>query len=81
MNNTTLIYDKVLNIIGDENRIKRDELLKAHTTFRIGGPADLMVMPVSADEIVKLIDLFKTENIKYIILGNGSNVLASDAGF
>ena len=81
MNNTTLIYDKVLNIIGDENRIKRDELLKAHTTFRIGGPADLMVMPASADEIVKLTDLFKTENIKYIILGNGSNVLASDAGF
>lgn len=81
MNNTTLIYDKVLNIIGDENRIKRDELLKAHTTFRIGGPADLMVMPASADEIVKLTDLFKTENIKYIILGNGSNVLASDAGY
>ena len=81
MNNTTLIYNKVLDIIGDENRIKRDELLKAHTTFRIGGPADLMVMPASADEIVKLTDLFKTENIKYIILGNGSNVLASDAGY
>ncbi|MBR5228267.1 MAG: UDP-N-acetylmuramate dehydrogenase [Firmicutes bacterium] len=81
MNNSTSIYKKVLSILGDENRIKTGEPLSAHTTFRVGGPADLMVMPATKEEIIKLIDLFQTENIKYIILGNGSNVLVSDAGY
>ena len=81
MKNTTSIYNKVLAIIGDENRVKKDEPLKAHTTFKVGGPADLMVMPSSKEEIIKLLDLFKEEDTKYLILGNGSNVLASDAGY
>lgn len=81
MKNTTFIYNKALAVLGDESRVKKDEPLKAHTTFKVGGPADLMVMPSSKEEIIKLIDLFQAEKIKYMILGNGSNVLASDAGY
>ncbi len=81
MNITESIYNKVKALIGEANRIKKDEPLKSHTTFKIGGPADLMVMPASKEEIVNLINLFSEEEIKYLILGNGSNVLARDEGY
>ena len=52
-----------------------------HTTFRIGGPADLFVAPENTDEIKKLIAICKEEEVPYFILGNGSNLLVSDKGY
>ena len=56
-----------------------DEPMEKHTTFKIGGPADLYVEP-SVAQVVPLIALLKENNIPYTIIGNGSNLLVSDDG-
>ena len=56
-----------------------DEPMTRHTTFKIGGPAEVYVEP-TIKEAVELITYCRSEKIAYTILGNGSNVLVSDAG-
>ena len=58
-----------------------DEPLSKHTTFRIGGPAKYIFMPKNSDEIKQVIEYCKKNKEKYIVLGNGSNVLFSDEGY
>lgn len=62
-------------------RIKYNEPLANHTSFNIGGPADVFVTVENEEELAKAINFVKAENIRYFLLGNGSNVLASDEGF
>ncbi|SEA03208.1 UDP-N-acetylmuramate dehydrogenase [Pseudobutyrivibrio sp. ACV-2] len=56
-----------------------DEPMKKHTTFRIGGPADIYVEP-SISEVVPLITLLREKNVPFMVIGNGSNLLVSDDG-
>ncbi len=58
-----------------------DEPMKKHTTFKIGGNADIFVVPKSIDEIKKVISLCKEQSIPYYVIGNGSNILVGDKGF
>lgn len=62
-------------------RYYTDEPLSAHTTFRVGGKCDIMVCPNSAESLAKLAKLAGELELKYFILGNGSNVLFSDSGY
>ena len=57
-----------------------NELLAAHTTFRLGGPADLFVEAQTLDELVEFVRLARQRGIPIFILGNGSNVLVRDGG-
>lgn len=59
-------------------RCERDVPLSKHTTYKVGGNARLMVYPKSVESLVKLLKLIKANDIKYKILGLGSNVLFSD---
>jgi len=61
--------------------IKYDESLSRHTTFRIGGNADLYLIPHSVDALVDVIRTVRDSGVKFYVLGNGSNVLFDDAGF
>ncbi len=54
--------------------------LKKHTTYRIGGPADLMIFPKSKQDLIKVIEIINKNKIQLTILGSGSNVLVSDNG-
>ena len=67
-----LIYNGLFYLI--------NEPMNRHTTFQIGGPADIVVYPTRRREICDLVRICRTEDIPYISLGNGSNVLVSDAG-
>lgn len=58
-----------------------NEPMNRHTTFRIGGPADLFVMPASTEEIREIIGLCRTESVPYYVIGNGSNLLVGDKGY
>ena len=60
---------------------KENEPLSAHCTFRIGGPADLFVMPRDEDQLCQAVQFCKQAEIRYYLLGNGSNVLFADEGF
>lgn len=62
------------------DQIKENEPMKHHTTFRIGGVADVMVLPYKEREIIDVIDLAKKHNIPYTVVGNGSNILVTDKG-
>jgi len=58
----------------------QDELVSKYTTFEIGGKCDLLVKPKSYDSVKDIIECCRKNNIKYYILGKGSNVLVSDKG-
>lgn len=62
-----------------EMEFRLDESMKMHTTFRIGGPADIYVEP-SVSEMVPLIAFLKEKDAPYMVIGNGSNLLVSDDG-
>lgn len=73
------IYEGIKSRIASEN-ILRNEMMKNHTSFKIGGPADIMILPKTIDDIVFSVDYCKKHNIKHLIIGNGSNLLVSDRG-
>jgi len=62
-------------------RILKDEMMKNHTTFKIGGPAKYFLEINSGEELIEVIKLINKDGLNYIIIGNGSNLLVSDAGF
>lgn len=59
----------------------KSEPMRNHTTFRVGGPAKYIFMPADVSEIKSVIEYARQNNEKYMILGNGSNVIFSDEGF
>ncbi len=73
-------YDQLVQLT-EEKRVQKDEPMKQHTTFRVGGNADYFVMPQDATEVKKIIELCKTVNMPYYVIGNGSNLLVSDTGY
>lgn len=64
-----------------KEHIKFNEPMKKYTTFRIGGPVDLLVTPSSIEEVIHIIQICNTYNIPFYVIGNGSNLLVDDAGF
>ena len=63
-----------------EEQILLNESMKKHTSFRIGGPADIMVVPHDTEQVKTAIEIFKAHNIPYFIMGRGSNLLVRDKG-
>lgn len=59
---------------------REEEPLSAHTSFRIGGPAELMLFPKSISELRTVLELLHRLQIRPVILGAGTNVLAPDEG-
>ena len=73
------ILENLEKIISKE-RIKQNEPMKNHTSFKIGGPAEFYIKITSIEELQKILEFAKKEKIRITILGNGSNVLVSDSG-
>ena len=55
--------------------------LSKHSSFRIGGAADVALFPKSSDELCKTLSLLREEEMPVLVIGNGSNVVFSDAGY
>lgn len=70
---------KLHNVISAE-RLLVNEPMASHTTFRIGGPVDYLVLPASIQEVANILHLAKQYSIAVIVLGNGSNMLVRDKG-
>ena len=62
------------------DRLFENEPMAKHTTFRVGGPADLLFYPESREEIIAALDAAKAENVPVCVIGNGSNLLVRDGG-
>ena len=59
---------------------KTDEPMSAHTSFKIGGPADRFVEVKTVSELQAVLNAVSDGNVPYFILGNGSNLLVPDEG-
>lgn len=57
-----------------------DEPMSKHTSFKIGGNADILVKPTSMSQIKQTINFCKQKDVKYIVIGNGTNLLVKDGG-
>jgi UDP-N-acetylmuramate dehydrogenase len=60
--------------------VRFDEPMKEHTTFKVGGPADLFLTPSSVEELRLVTEFFLAEGIPVSVLGGGSNILVADKG-
>ena len=74
------LYKALCEISGEGNVLK-DEPMKMHTTFRIGGPADYFIQPSKIEEIRRIVAVCRECSTPYYIMGNGSNLLVGDKGF
>ena len=73
-------YQELIDQLG-KDRVEKNTLLKNHTTFGIGGPADLFYETKTTNELIKAVKLARKLKVPYFLLGGGSNVLAADKGF
>lgn len=71
--------NEILSII-ESDRVRLNEPMNKHTTFRIGGNAECFVSIQSIDELRELTSLCRRENIPFFLIGKGSNLLVSDKG-
>ena len=61
--------------------VLEQESMSRHTSFKIGGSADIFVQPASAEEMAQALRLAREEKVPFFVMGNGSNLLVSDEGF
>ena len=76
----TFMYDYIENIIPKE-RILFKESMSRHTTFRVGGAAECMLLIEKEEELLKIVPYLNKIEQDYFILGNGSNLLVGDKGY
>jgi len=77
--NITEVLDILKQKIDEEN-IFINELISKHTSFKIGGPADIFIKIKNIENLKYVLNLSKEKNIPIYILGNGSNLLVKDKG-
>ena len=63
-----------------ESKVLVDELMKNHTTYGIGGPVDLFILPSNKEDLIKVFEISKKYNQEVNVVGSGSNLLVSDNG-
>ncbi len=74
-----LYLDLFKDIVGEKN-CHIDEPMNRHTSFKVGGPADIMILPRSAEDLVAVVKVCKEREIPLFIMGNGTNLVVRDKG-
>jgi len=74
--------ERLLAAINEEFRgeIRRDELMLSHTSWRIGGPAQLFLIPEDSKDLQTLLQVLKRFQTPWMVVGNGTNLLVKDGG-
>lgn len=75
-----MIDARLFEAVFSPDKIRLDEPMSAHTTFRTGGSADIMLLPSETEEIARATEICGENGIPYCIIGNGSNLLVADKG-
>ena len=73
------LYIELCDELG-KDIVFKNEKMSEYTTFRIGGPCDVMLKPKKAEDILTAIDICSQLHVPYTVIGNGSNLLVSDDG-
>ena len=72
--------EKIKEVVG-EKYVKENESMASHCTFRCGGNAELFVIPGSIDELTQVVALCRENDVEFLVIGNGSNLLVKDEGY
>lgn len=78
--NQYLKYKDLFIDIYSKDEIMINSLMKEHIYFKVGGPVDILLNPSKSEQIIKTIRICRENNIPYIVIGNGSNLLVKDGG-
>ena len=74
-------YNKLGNLFSQlykEEYIKIDEPLKNYVNFKVGGPADILLIPETKSQVIESVKICRENNIPVYVIGNGSNLLVKD---
>lgn len=63
------------------NGVKKDIILSNYTTYKVGGKADFLITPKNVEELISVLKYVRSHQMKYKILGNGSNVIFNNAPY
>lgn len=74
------IYNEIISIVSPDRVFLNEEMSK-HTTFRVGGACDIYVSVKDEKETAEIVRLLSMNNVPFLIIGNGSNLLVCDEGF
>lgn len=77
---TKTVGDLIREIVPPESILQSEPMAK-HTTFRVGGPADMMIRIGDEEQLARLVAYFYQLRQPYLVIGNGSNLLVSDRGY
>lgn len=76
MDNKYTLIEKYI----DKSKVKYNEPMSNHTTIKIGGKADVLVLPQNVDDVINVIKFAKEKSVKVLVIGNGSKLLVRDGG-
>jgi len=76
-----IVVGGLKGILGDlKCEVRFDEYLSAHTTFQVGGPADVLALPKDEGELLTLLERCRSRSLSVTVLGGGANTLVRDGG-
>lgn len=76
--------DRLANMLEREPgymRVRRDELMSAHISFKVGGPADIFISPETPGQVARALSLAEECGVPVLIMGNGTNLIFRDGGY
>ncbi|MGL5635040.1 MAG: UDP-N-acetylmuramate dehydrogenase [Sarcina sp.] len=79
MNQFKRFEDILVKYCGQKNVIL-DAPMSEHTCFKVGGTVDILVTPETTNQVIKVIEVCRKNNIPFMVMGNGSNILVKDGG-
>ena len=78
---TRLLKEKLQQFINEDiGRVAINESLASHNSWKIGGPADVLVEPTMVEQVSRIVSFSRTESIPLVVIGQGTNLLFDDAG-
>ena len=80
MSNIDILYSRLIAMGISSDRLIKDEPMSRHTTFRVGGPCDLMLYAQCGCEIARALNMACEMGMPACVVGNGSNLLVRDGG-
>lgn len=72
-------YNKIKEYI-DESKVRFNEPMEKHTTLKVGGPADILVLPENVQDVIDAMEFAKKCDVPVTVIGNGSKLLVLDGG-
>ncbi|WP_291649816.1 UDP-N-acetylmuramate dehydrogenase [Clostridium sp.] len=74
------VFENLFKEFYKSENIILDAEMKNYVHFRVGGPADILLIPENKEQVIRTIEICKEKNIPFYVVGNGSNLLVKDGG-